>query len=93
MIETPVTRVAAQMSDADLLSVRDALNTYLTEAILAGVEGTQAHVGQLEMLAAVAAEIYNRPVRRRPPYIEVSHETIGGDPATRITLSRAIRVF
>lgn len=93
MVETPVTRVTAQMSDADLLTVRDALNTYLTDALLAGVTGTQAHVGQLEMLAAVCAEIYNRPVRRRPPYIEVSHETIGGDPATRVTLSHAIRVF
>lgn len=58
------TRTASSMNTADLLHVARAIEADLVAAIAAGVRGTQAHVGCLEMLAACGAELDRRGIER-----------------------------
>lgn len=81
------TNAARMMNAYQLRQVRRAIESEMMAACAAGVVGTQAHVGQLELLAAVGAELDARgELLPPPPYVETDRE---GD----VRLSFSVRVF
>lgn len=64
LMTNATTNTAATMSTADLLHVARVLEADLAAAMARGVRGTQAHVGQFEMLAACGAELDRRGIER-----------------------------
>jgi len=81
-------KIVAKMDTLTLQHVRRTIEAEMLAACAAAVRGTQAHIGQLEMLAAVGAELDARgALLPPPPYVEVRDEA--GGPS----LSFAVRVF
>lgn len=67
--------------------VRTVLEAEMIAACERGESGTQAHVGQLEMLAGVGAELDRRSALiPPPPFVEVNREN-------GVRLSFSVRVF
>ncbi len=57
MNTTTVRNAVAKFSTVELLQARGAIESEMLAACAAGVRGTQAHVGQLEMLGEIGAEL------------------------------------
>jgi hypothetical protein len=90
---TGVNNIATSMSTIDLRHVRATLEIELVAAMANGISGTQAHLGQIEMMEACANELAlrNATTARTDLVYEVSHETCAdGVP---VELSYAVRVF
>jgi hypothetical protein len=59
---TNAANVAAAMTSSDIFRVSRAIESELLAAMAAGVRGTQAHVGQLELLRACTEELDRRGI-------------------------------
>jgi hypothetical protein len=81
-----VISVCARTSSWKLAHVRDSLERELHVAMSQGVNGTQAHVGMLEMLQACSDELDRRAYVSPPPFRDISHED-------GIRYSITVRVF
>ena len=57
---TSVERIAFMSSTSDLMRAVRALNADLESAMIAGVTGTHAHLGMLEMVQAFSFELTQR---------------------------------
>lgn len=79
--------VASAAESHVLRHVRRALESELIAFCATGQRGTQAHVGRLELLAAVGAELDHRSaLHEPPPYVDLCVEN-------GVRLSFQIRVF
>ena len=59
-METTIATAVAKLSTRELQHTRRTIESKLLAACAAGVDGTQAHAGQLEMLGAIGAELGRR---------------------------------
>lgn len=86
-----VTNTVRTYESATLRYVRHTIEAEMIAAATACVRGTQAHVGQLELLAAIGAELDARnELLTPPPYVDVCKETVG-DVTIRSTIQ--VRVY
>jgi|HubBroStandDraft_3_1064219.scaffolds.fasta_scaffold17236_2 hypothetical protein len=87
-MNTHTTNAAKTLGSYTLRHIRRTIEAEMLAAVANGVNMTQAHVGQLEMLAAVGAELDARgELLNPPPYVETDLED------GRIRLSYSVRVF
>jgi hypothetical protein len=66
-MNTTIRQAVAKFGSWELRQARRSLEAELMAACAAGVKGTQAHAGQLEMLAAIGAELDARSALVPPP--------------------------
>lgn len=86
-----IAAVVARHDSSTLRHIRRALEAELLAACEGGENGTQAHAGKLEMLAAVGAALDHRgALLPPPPWVEVNRVTEYGATAR---LSDAVRVY
>lgn len=85
------TAAVAKFSTRELQHARRTIEAELLAACAAGVNGTQAHAGQLEMLGAIGAELDARNAREPlPPFVDTCIEH---GPGGALRLPFQIRVF
>lgn len=91
VMNNAIAEVVARYSSSDLRHVRRTLEAELLEHCASGAPSTQAHVGKLEILSAVGAELDHRGALFPPPaWVETN--TVSEYDATA-RLSFAIRVY
>lgn len=74
-MKTTVQNVVAAYDSRTLQHLRRTLELEMTQACDAGVRGTQSHVGQLEMLTAIGAELDTRGhLAPLPAFVDLNHE-------------------
>jgi hypothetical protein len=79
-METTIVAAVAKFSTRELQNARRTIEAELMAACAAGVDGTQAHVGQLEMLGAIGAELDVRnALEPLPPFVDTCIEHGPGD--------------
>lgn len=82
----PIKIDVSRFDTLDLQHARRAIEREM-EACANGVDGTQAHVGQIDLLTAIGAELDHRDaLLPPPPYAEVDRED-------GFRLSFSVRVF
>lgn len=90
-METTISAAIAKFSTIELQHARRAIEAELFAACIAGVNGTQAHAGQLEMLGAIGAELDARSaLDPLPPFVDTCIEH---GPGEALRLPFQIRVF
>ena len=87
-MNTNTQNVAKTLGSYTLRHIRRTLEAEMLASVAANETGTQMHVGKLEMLAAVGAELDARgELLDPPPFMETDLED------GRIRLSYSVRVF
>lgn len=85
------TAAIAKFSTRELQHARRTIEAELLAACAAGVDGTQAHVGQLELLSAIGAELDARnALEPLSPFVDTCIEH---GPGGVLRLPFQIRVF
>ncbi len=96
MTNSNTARAAAALDTDTLRHIARTLNAELEADMLAGVRGTQAHIGRIELATACANELLARGDGPKPAVVDVPHlvayERVDGD-ATALRLSFGVMCF